>query len=338
MDQAAESEDQPFGVADELMDGLFRVRLPLDFQEDHINVWVLTDGDEISIIDTGVGTRETQELWAGVLENQFADRPLRRVICTHWHPDHMGCSSWLLEKAREDLWITKREWELAQRVVGSGSEQHQRDDENFLRMADCDEDFRQKISSRAGYITSRFQPPPDQYVRFQCGDTLDIDGDAWQTILGEGHSPEHASLYSASRNVLIGGDMVLPDTATFVGIETGEFLDDDPIDAYLQGLHRLKDLPEDVLVLPSHGEPFVGLHKRIDELEARLHKRLRRTLETLDGTMSAAALVKAFTSRKPSASQLYLGIRSTVACLNYHRARQAVSRTENNGVYFYARA
>lgn len=338
MDHAVETKSRPFGVADELMDGLFRVRLPLDFQEDHINVWVLIDGDEISIIDTGVGTRETQALWTGVLKNQFADRPLRRVICTHWHPDHMGCAAWLLENAREKLWITKREWQIAQRVVGTGSEQHRLDEFIFLRLADCDEDFRQKISDRSGYITSRFQPPPDQYIRFRCGDTLDIDGNPWQTILGEGHSPEHASLYSASRNVLISGDMVLPDTATFVGIETGEFLNDDPIDAYLQGLHRLKDLPEDVLVLPSHGEPFVGLHKRIDELEARLHKRLKRTLETLDSTMSAAALVRAFTARELSASQLYLGIRSTVACLNYHWVRQAVSRTEIDGVYLYARA
>ena len=131
--------------------------------------------------------------------------------------------------------------------------------------------------------------------------------------------------------------MVLPDTATFVGIDSGEFLDDDPIDAYLQGLYRLKELPEDVLVLPSHGEPFVGLHDRIDELEARMNKRLKRTLASLEGSMSAATLVKTLTSRKPSASQLYLGIRSTVACLNYHWTRRAVSRTEDGGVYFYAR-
>ena len=90
MTQSAEDTSQPFGVANELMPGVFRVRLPLDFQEDHINVWVLYDGEDISIIDTGVGTRETQELWSTVLEEQFADRPLRRVICTHWHPDHMG--------------------------------------------------------------------------------------------------------------------------------------------------------------------------------------------------------------------------------------------------------
>jgi glyoxylase-like metal-dependent hydrolase (beta-lactamase superfamily II) len=128
----------------------------------------------------------------------------------------------------------------------------------------------------------------------------------------------------------------LPDTATFVGIDSGEFLDDDPIDLYLQGLQRLKKLPEDVLVLPSHGEPFVGLHNRIDELEAKMNRRLKRTLEALTGPMSAATLVKALASRKPSASQLYLGIRSTVACLNYHWIRQAVSRTEDVGVYFYA--
>ena len=131
MNQFAEVTSQPFGVADELIPGVFRVRLPLDFQEDHINVWVLCDGEDISIIDTGVGTPETQELWSTILEKQFSDRPLRRVICTHWHPDHMGCASWLLTRAREKLWITKREWQAAQRVVGGGSEQHLRDEERL---------------------------------------------------------------------------------------------------------------------------------------------------------------------------------------------------------------
>jgi glyoxylase-like metal-dependent hydrolase (beta-lactamase superfamily II) len=336
VNQFAEVTSQQFGVADELMPGVFRVRLPLDFQEDHINVWVLCDGEDISIIDTGVGTPETQELWSTILEKQFSDRPLRRVICTHWHPDHMGCASWLLTRAREKLWITKREWQAAQRVVGGGSEQHLRDEERLLQLTGCDEDFTRKIIDRSGYIAAHFLPPPDHYERFRCGDALVIDGDAWLAILGEGHSPEHAALYSASRNVLIGGDMVLPDTATFVGIDSGEFLDDDPIDLYLQGLQRLKELPEDVLVLPSHGEPFVGLHNRIDELEAKMNRRLKRTLEALTGPMPAATLVKALASRKPSASQLYLGIRSTVACLNYHWVRQAVSRTEDVGVYFYA--
>ncbi len=327
----------PLGIARKVAPGVFRVSLPIDFQQDHINVWVLEDGRHITIVDTGVGTRQTAELWDEVLQRQFAGRPLRRVICTHWHPDHMGCAGWLLERAQEPLWATRLEWETAHRVAGAGQPQYLAHEAEFLRATDCDARIAQQLLDRAGFISKHFLPPPDRYRRYTCGEPIDIDTDSWQTLLGQGHSPEHAALYSASRNVLIGGDMVLPDTTTFVGIEPSEGLDKDPITAYLESLQRLKALPDDVLVLPSHGEPFIGLHTRIAELEERTKHRLNRVFDKLEGTMSANAVARQLRSREPTASQLYLGLRSAFACLNYLAARQAVRHWEEAGVWQYAR-
>ena len=40
--------------------------------------------------------------------------------------------------------------------------------------------------------------------------------DRWRVIIGEGHSPEHVSLYCAERKILIAGDQILPSITTNV--------------------------------------------------------------------------------------------------------------------------
>lgn len=325
-----------FGIAREVVSGVFRVRLPLDLQEDHINTWVLDDGAALTIIDSGLGTRRTQALWENLFERQFAGRALKRVICTHWHPDHMGCAAWLAARAEDGLWATRREWLAAWRAAGPDNT-YLADEQSFLRVTGCAPDLERKLLDRAGYITERFLPPPENYRRFYCGELIEIDGEPWQTLLGEGHSPEHAALYCGARNVLITGDMVLPDTTTFVGVDPGDELDADPIDAYLRSLDRLEFLPEDVLVLPSHGEPFRGLHERIAELKSRQQVRLQRMLDAIDGPVSPAGMVAALRGRKPSASQLYLGLRLALAGLNYHCNRRVAHRWQAAGVLQFDR-
>ncbi|HYS18081.1 MAG TPA: MBL fold metallo-hydrolase, partial [Candidatus Binatia bacterium] len=94
--------------------GIGWLRMPLPFQLNHINLWLLEDGPGWTIIDTGVGLDDTRALWERVFAAHLGGRPVRRVLVTHFHPDHMGNAGWLTARWQAELWCTQAEWLYAQ--------------------------------------------------------------------------------------------------------------------------------------------------------------------------------------------------------------------------------
>jgi glyoxylase-like metal-dependent hydrolase (beta-lactamase superfamily II) len=114
---------------------------------------------------------------------------------------------------------------------------------------------------------------PATFERLVDGDRLMLGGSRWQVIEGHGHSPEHAALFCPERGLLISGDMLLPRISTNVSIWAAE-PDGDPLQRFLDSLERFERLPDDTLVLPSHGLPFRGIATRVAELRAHHAARL----------------------------------------------------------------
>ena len=108
--------------------------------------------------------------------------------------------------------------------------------------------------------------PPEKFERIAAGDILTLGGDDWRVVIGSGHSPEHACLYNEKRKLFIAGDQVLPKITPNVSVRARN-PEADPMTNWLGSLARIKtEIPDDVLVLPSHGDPYRGLHARIDTL------------------------------------------------------------------------
>ena len=108
---------------------------------------------------------------------------------------------------------------------------------------------------------------PFSHRRLLEGDRISIGGRSWQVMVGYGHAPEHASLHCEASNVLISGDMLLPRISTNISVMASNPLGD-PLGLFLASIDGFRALPEDTLVLPSHGRPFRGLHARVDQLHA----------------------------------------------------------------------
>lgn len=83
------------GTVKEVADGVYWVRMPLPFALKWINLWLLRDGDGWVIVDTGVATEESRLHWRTVFDSVLDGLPVKRVMITHMHPDHIGLAGWI---------------------------------------------------------------------------------------------------------------------------------------------------------------------------------------------------------------------------------------------------
>jgi glyoxylase-like metal-dependent hydrolase (beta-lactamase superfamily II) len=260
------------GEAISVADGVLWLRLPLPFVLDHINVWALRDGDGWTLVDTGVRMKTTIEAWEQAFAGPLEGLPVKRVIVTHMHPDHVGMAGWLTERFGCRLWMSRLEYVTCRLLAADTGREAPEDGVRFYRAAGWSEEQIAGYRERFGGFGKGVHHLPESYRRLADNDEIEIGGKAWRVVVGNGHSPEHACLYRDEDQLLISGDQVLPRISSNVSVWPTE-PDADPLTDWLDSIEKLRrTFPAETLVLPSHGEPFRGLHDRLDALE-RGHER-----------------------------------------------------------------
>jgi glyoxylase-like metal-dependent hydrolase (beta-lactamase superfamily II) len=262
------------GKVMEVGQGVGWARLSVPGSLGHVNVWIVEDGAGVALVDTGLNLPATRAAWEMLIAGPLAGRRITRLFCTHFHPDHTGLAGWLAERFGVALWMSRTEWLMARMLILDARDSPPPEAIAFWRSAGWSDDRIARVSAagwrRFGRIVS---PLPTSYVRMTEGDAIPIGSGVWQVIVGGGHSPEHVCLWNRDANLLIAGDQVLPRISSNVSVSLHEPAGN-PLRDWLASIDRLMALPEDVLVLPSHGEPFTGLHVRLAALRDGHHAQL----------------------------------------------------------------
>lgn len=325
------------GRVQEVAPGIWWIRMTLPFALDHINLWALDDGAGWVLVDTGVGNDETWATWQALFAGPLASKPVTGLICTHFHPDHMGLAGPLAARWGIRMQATVGEWTFGRMLMLDQGHDYVENQVEHYRRAAYDDDMLAGIRERAGTYRSRIRPLPTAITAIRHGSELVIGGRIWRVLQGGGHSPEHACLWCEEANVLISGDQILPKISPIIGVWPQE-PDATPLGDFLAALDRLKQLPADALVLPSHNLPFVGLHSRADQLHAHHDERLALTLDACSGQgVTARDVLKVLFKRPLDAQQTSFAIGESLSHLHHLMAQGAISRTDRgDGVWVYA--
>lgn len=332
----------PHGRTLEVAPGVHWIRMPLPYALDHINLWALDDDPGWAVVDTGVRTERTAELWRELFHRAPDRRPLSRVFVTHMHPDHVGMAGWLTRKFGVRLWMTRVEYMACRVLVSDTGREAPPEAIAFYRRAGWQESALENYRARFGNFGKHIHPLPDAHMRLHDGQTVRIGKHDWRVVVGAGHSPEHACLYCPALKVLISGDQVLPRISSNVSVYPLE-PDADPMSEWLASLTAIRRaVPDDVLVLPSHNEPFRGLHARIDWLERGQHHALQRLRRLLAEPRRAIDVFGALFARSigpDNVPLLGMATGEALACLNYLVLRGEAGVTQDdNGVAWYRAA
>ncbi len=305
----------PSGESVEIAPGVRWLRMRLPFQLDHINLWLIDCGDSWCAVDTGFADDATRAAWDTVLNR--LDKPLNRLIVTHFHPDHLGLATWLQARTGATLAMTLGEFLTAHAVWNEVGGHGARFMCEQFRQNGLDGERLEKFRTRGSGYRLSMPELPQHYERLRDGNEIRLGAHTWRVIDGYGHSPEHAALQCRELGLLISGDMLLPRISTNISVLAAT-PDDDGLGRFLASLARYaRELPAETLVLPAHGLPFVGLQQRIAELQAHHDERLELLVAACDKPQSAAELMSVLFPRPLDTHQTMFALGETLAHLNH---------------------
>lgn len=328
------SETPGPGTAFDVAPGIRWVRMPLPFALDHVNLWLIEDGDGWTLVDTGISLDAVKDNWRTL----FASHRLKHQIVTHCHPDHLGLAAWLEQESGAPLWMSQGEFAFGQLLrAGIGSFSVRAMVDLYCRHG-LDAGRLAALEARGNAFAKGVPDMPQTFRRLLDGERIAIGGRDWRVIVGYGHAPEHVSLYCEELAALISGDMLLPRITSNVSVLAPN-PDGNPLALFLDSIESFRRLPEDTLVLPSHGAPFRGLHERIAELQAHHRERCDVLRGACAEPRSAGDLLPVLFGREiTDAHQTMFAMGETIAHLNYLEHAGVLRRMEDgNGSIRFVR-
>ncbi|WFE75535.1 MBL fold metallo-hydrolase [Roseinatronobacter sp. S2] len=317
-------------------DGVFWVRFALPMALDHVNTFVLDDGDGWTVFDTGFDDAATRAAWAELLAGPLKGKRVQRVIASHHHPDHIGLAGWFQAQGAE-LWTTRTAWLMARMMVLDEQDRPNRETLEFWRRVGMHPDIlAQRATERPFNFCDRVAPLPLGYHRVADGDVVHAGSRDWVVRLGQGHAPDQITLWSTSCNLVLGADQLLPSISANLGVYATE-PDADPVAEWLAACDALKEFArDDHLVLPGHKLPFTGLPLRLRQMIENHQGALKRLHGHLATPHTAGACFAPLFKREITQAVYGLALVEAVAHLNHLTATGRARRwADADGVYLW---
>ncbi len=315
----------------EVAPGVRWVTMPMGGSLTHINLYLLEDTDGWYVVDTGLNNEQTLDLWHDVFRSELSGKPVKGVICTHMHPDHIGLAKAITDEYRCPLYMTRSEYYQARAFSGSGGTHHHSAwlGEKFYTRSGMPMEYLQNLAqmwSKRGADSMTMSEMPSGFQRLEDGDILSINGRDWRIIVGSGHSPEHACLYCHELKVMCSGDQILPIITSNVSVHPTE-PEANPLKVWMESHDKFLTTPDDTLILPAHNLPFYGVRARLRQLIDHHDDRMLAIEQACVEPQIARDLLPVLFSRQLDARQTMMALGEAIAHLHLLMFRNRIERS-----------
>jgi len=256
----------------ELPDGIRRITTPLPTRPGHVHSYLLPGSDGWTLVDTGIGLPNAEEVWA----ESLAGAEVARIFVTHFHPDHVGAAADVAALTGAPVHQGTLDYAQCELVWGNPN-WPSRIADWFRTHGVPEESTRELIESGDVYRPFiRFQRDP---VLLDEGDRLD----GWELVAAPGHADGQLCLLKG--DVLVSADHLLGRISPTVGLWPASR--PDPLGDFLEALERTIELAPSI-ALPGHGEPVTDPVGRARELIEHHRERLAVTEAALSASPRTA--------------------------------------------------
>ena len=325
---------EPIAVAD----GVLRLKIPVPIKElEFVNAYALEDGDGWTLVDVGFGDGPTRALWTELLaRGPLSERPIRRIVVTHYHPDHYGAAGWLSRTVDAPILMLPEGHSLAVRLAGTDPAEAAEAAARHYRRCGFTADEAAEMAHHGRGLSRTYPDLAESVVPLDPAVPLRAVGTDWTVIETAGHSPHHACLWSAGRDLLLVGDQILPKISPNVGVAwwSPEL---DGVGAFLEANDRLVATVGDPLVLPGHNEPFRGVAARAGEIAGQHEQRLAAAVAAAEAAVRVRDVLPFLFKRPLAGFHLLLATGEALSHLNHLVATGRLVRTETDGVWYFTR-
>lgn len=326
------------GEALQVADGVLWMRITLPMALNHVNVYALDDGDGWTIVDTGMMTDQARAEWQALLSGPLGGKPVRRVVVTHHHPDHVGLAGGFVARGAE-LCIPRMAWYLTRMLTLDVQPVHRPEALAFYRRCGLPPDRMARLERERPYnFADRVQSLPLGFTRLREGGVICMGGRTWDIRMGDGHAPEQATFWSRDDALVIGADQLLPGISPNLGVYPTE-PEADPVAEWIASCDHLAPFArQDHLVLPGHKLPFTGLPFRLQQMVRNHHAALDRLESALARPLTVPACFAALYMREIGDGEYSLALAEAVAHLNHlHQTGRARRWLADDGAWRWLR-
>ena len=307
----------------ELEGGVRRVTFPLPLGIDHVHCYLLPGPDGWTAVDTGLGVPGAREAWASTLEE--VDGPVRRIVVTHFHPDHVGAAADLAELTGAPVFQGAEDY--AQCVLTWGGDRVLERVPEYLHAHGVPDEeiatFRRESQALGQMVRFAREPEP-----LAAGDTVA----GWEVLHVPGHADGHLAL--VRDGVLIAGDALLASITPNVGLYPDSR--PDPLADYLSSLELIERLSPRV-AYGGHGVAIDDPAGRARELISHHHERLEQAAAALgEQPQTAYALSFALWPEELPTALRRFALAEARAHVEYLVHRDEAARSDRDGLVQYS--